>query len=209
MQKGWLALCMQSQDPSLQAASAWSHFVFARKSSYGCRVTEHRRLEHPHQSMLTVHSKHAGAGLPVTMVEALATAKRPACTKEVVIQPVLTGLVADYIMRCHLTHWYGPTANHPGGWCMCVRRLDGQIVGGYAKKTRQPYLGNRMAFAGDSRLHLTDSQLVAKGVEAERISDALRQPRAQTTTSCAMVQCACEEIGLKAAVPIEVLIRVE
>jgi len=27
----------------------------------------------------------------------------------------------DYIMRVHSTGWYGPTADHPGGWCKCFR----------------------------------------------------------------------------------------
>ena len=27
----------------------------------------------------------------------------------------------DYIMRVHCTNWYGPTADHPGGWCQCFR----------------------------------------------------------------------------------------
>jgi hypothetical protein len=35
--------------------------------------------------------------------------------------PVLSGLAFDYIMRIHCANWYGPTAVHGGGWCMCVR----------------------------------------------------------------------------------------
>lgn len=27
----------------------------------------------------------------------------------------------DYVMRAHVTNWYGPTADHPGGWCRCYK----------------------------------------------------------------------------------------
>ena len=37
---------------------------------------------------------------------------------------VLHCIHMDYIMRAHVTTWYGPTADHPGGWCMCYKGPD-------------------------------------------------------------------------------------
>jgi hypothetical protein len=38
------------------------------------------------------------------------------------LHPVVASLGADYIGRSKLTCWQVPTANHHGGWCMCVNR---------------------------------------------------------------------------------------
>lgn len=58
----------------------------------------------------------------------LETVKEPGTTdgKVAVMQaePVylaLHGIHMDYIMRSHVTHWYGPSAHFPGGWCKCSR----------------------------------------------------------------------------------------
>ena len=86
---------------------------------------------------------------------------------------MLTGIVADYIMRCHLTLWFGPAAIYPGGWCMCVRKLLKEIVGGYRHKVSQPWLNGEEAFTGDARLVLTDAEHVELGAKAQAITNAL------------------------------------
>lgn len=40
---------------------------------------------------------------------------------EVTMCPILSTIHADYIMRDHLTLWFGPSAKYPSGWCKCVR----------------------------------------------------------------------------------------
>jgi ferredoxin len=47
--------------------------------------------------------------------------------EEVVIQPVLSGMVMDHIMRSHGTKWYPPAAIYAGGWCMCIFKVDGEV----------------------------------------------------------------------------------
>ena len=76
------------------------------------------------------------------------------------MQPVLTGIVNDFIMRCHTTLWLGPASQHPGGYCMCVRKQDKKIVGGYTEKVSQTFSNERKASSCDKRLVLTDQQLV-------------------------------------------------
>ena len=47
--------------------------------------------------------------------------------EDIVIQPVLSGLVMDYIMRCHVCKWYQPAAIFAGGWCMCALKVGGEV----------------------------------------------------------------------------------
>ena len=35
------------------------------------------------------------------------------------IYVVLHAVYMDYIMRCHVTHWFPPNSTYPGGWCRC------------------------------------------------------------------------------------------
>ena len=44
--------------------------------------------------------------------------------KSMEIQPVITSLVADYMMRAKLTLWRVPGAKVNGGWCMCMTKQD-------------------------------------------------------------------------------------
>lgn len=41
----------------------------------------------------------------------------------------------DYIMRAHVTHWYGPSADHPGGWCGCYKGEHVQLQPRVARQT--------------------------------------------------------------------------
>ena len=118
-------------------------------------------------------SVHAGLGLEVTQITALATATSAVQSSTVFVQPVLTGIVNDFIMRCHTTLWFGPAACHPFGYCMCVRKHNKKIVGGYVKKVTQPFLAGRKAYACDKKLVLTDQQLVEMGARAQAITNAL------------------------------------
>ena len=38
-------------------------------------------------------------------------------TREIYI--VLHAVYMDYMMRCHVTHWFPPNSTYPGGWCRC------------------------------------------------------------------------------------------
>ena len=38
------------------------------------------------------------------------------------IQPVLTSIVCDFMMRCKLTAWRTPKALVNGGWCSCLTK---------------------------------------------------------------------------------------
>ena len=118
-------------------------------------------------------SVHAGPGLEVTQITALAKATCAVQSSTVFVQPVLTGIVNDFIMRCHTTLWFGPAACHPFGYCMCVRKHNKKIVGGYVKKVTQPFLAGRKAYACDKKLVLTDQQLVEMGARAQAITNAL------------------------------------
>jgi hypothetical protein len=40
------------------------------------------------------------------------------------IQPILTSLVCDFVMRSKLTLWKGQTGKVNGGWCMCVMKQE-------------------------------------------------------------------------------------
>jgi hypothetical protein len=56
------------------------------------------------------------ADAPMNLQVPLAT---PGTFQAVEILPVLTGLHADFIMRCHLTMWKAPGGHFSGGWCRC------------------------------------------------------------------------------------------
>lgn len=49
------------------------------------------------------------------------TGHGPTQIEKINVYMALHAIHMDYIMRAHVTHWYGPTADHPGGWCKCYR----------------------------------------------------------------------------------------
>ena len=109
----------------------------------------------------------------MSKVLSVATKTTPAQTQDVFVRPLLTGICADYIMRCHITLSFGPAAVCPGFWCMCARKLQGEIVGGYVAAVAQPFLDGEEALSGDAALVLSNKQLVDMGAEAQQISNAL------------------------------------
>ena len=64
-----------------------------------------------------------GAGTPVSMdtVETAGSAGVPPVMGRVSLHMALHAVHMDYVMRAHVTNWYGPTADHPGGWCKCYK----------------------------------------------------------------------------------------
>ena len=115
----------------------------------------------------------AGRGMPVTKVLAAATKDSPAKTVEIFVRPLLASVVADTMMRCHITMSFGPAACFPGFWCMCVRKLYGKVVGGYLEAVEQPFLGGAKKHACDPALILDNKQHRDMGAEAQSITDAL------------------------------------
>ena len=65
-----------------------------------------------------------GTMIEVEVVRAPASQTCEAQIGKVQLYPVLHSIHMDYIMRAHVTTWYGPTADYPGGWCMCYKGCD-------------------------------------------------------------------------------------
>ena len=63
----------------------------------------------------------AGTKLDLEIVRAPSTSTQPPDMGTVGVHLALHAVHMDYIMRVHSTGWYGPTADHPGGWCKCFR----------------------------------------------------------------------------------------
>lgn len=72
----------------------------------------------------------AGTKHKFDIVEAPSTRTDPPVMGTVHAHLVLHAIHMDYIMRVHVTRWYGPTADHPGGWCKCYRgaNLDTPVL---------------------------------------------------------------------------------
>lgn len=63
----------------------------------------------------------AGNKLAMEVVKTPGTATAPPLMETVPVYLALHAVHMDYIMRVHVTGWYGPTADHPGGWCRCYK----------------------------------------------------------------------------------------
>lgn len=55
------------------------------------------------------------------VVKEQSTRSSEAVVEQVGVYLALHAVHMDYIMRVHVTGWYGPTADHPGGWCRCYK----------------------------------------------------------------------------------------
>lgn len=62
-----------------------------------------------------------GNGISVDVVHTPGTATSEPVMERKKLHLALHGIHMDYIMRAHVTKWYGPTADHPGGWCKCYK----------------------------------------------------------------------------------------
>lgn len=93
---------------------------------------------HPCSFKCTVGT-FTGSGLTVDIVRTPGTLTTPPVLESKRVWLALHGIHMDYIMRAHVTKWYGPTADHPGGWCKCYKgqaidsssgnsRAQGQLV---------------------------------------------------------------------------------
>lgn len=66
----------------------------------------------------------AGQPVEVDVVRQPGSATSPAVVEKQSIHLLLHAIHMDYIMRNHVTTWFGPSADHPGGWCRCVKGDD-------------------------------------------------------------------------------------
>lgn len=57
----------------------------------------------------------------IAMVKAPSTRTEPPVMGTLDAHLALLAGHMDYTMRVHVTRWYGPTADHPGGRCKCYK----------------------------------------------------------------------------------------
>jgi hypothetical protein len=63
----------------------------------------------------------AGRSSVMKAVTSPAHGDNDACEELLTAYHDIHAIHMDYIMRCHVTNWFGPTASFPGGWCRCFR----------------------------------------------------------------------------------------
>ena len=73
------------------------------------------------QSVVFTSGTYAGTKQVFDIVKAPSTRTQPPVMGTVDAHLALHAVHMDYIMRVHVTRWYGPTADHPGGWCKCYK----------------------------------------------------------------------------------------